>query len=110
MCKPCPVNTFGNDVGQTSCTSCEEGTVSEIGSTTCKCAGLNRKYLADVKACVCLSGYESVDDSEDVGNGYSDCQKFVYNRCTDTEERDILGNCRPKDDCAAECNGGTGTI
>lgn len=47
QCKPCPVDYFGIEVGATSCRKCAGGTVSDVGSTTCRCKGLNRKYLAD---------------------------------------------------------------
>lgn len=109
-CNPCPINTFGNSVGQTECQACKGSTVSDRGSTTCKCVGLNRKYLSDVGQCVCISNYEPTDGSDSLADGFSDCQKNVYERCKETEERDITGKCRPKDDCAAECNGGTGTL
>jgi len=66
--------------------------------------------LADVKSCVCMSGFEPVDGDTGNKNGFSDCQKIVFTRCKDGEERDVNGKCRSKTDCAAECNGGTGTI
>jgi hypothetical protein len=51
-------------VGQTECQACQGNTVADIGSTTCRCVGLNRKYLAQVGQCVCLSGYEPVDGTD----------------------------------------------
>lgn len=110
QCKPCPVNTYNNDVGQTSCVPCEGTTVSDIGSTTCRCVGLNRKYLSSTGSCVCMSGYEPVDDSESTADGFSDCQKKVIQGCPDGQELDVNGVCRNMNDCSAECNGGTGTI
>ena len=60
QCKPCPENWFGVEVGATSCRKCEGATISDVGSITCRCQGLNRKYLADKKLCVCRTGYEPV--------------------------------------------------
>jgi len=48
LCLPCPANSFGNDVGLTQCTPCKGSTVSDIGSTTCRCVGLNRRYLTAI--------------------------------------------------------------
>lgn len=110
QCKPCPANTFGDSVGSTSCQPCRGNTVSDIGETTCRCVGLNRKYLSATGACVCLSGYEPTDETESLADGFSDCQKIIYNSCEPSEERDINGVCRDKNDCAAECNGGSGTL
>ena len=110
QCRPCPTNTFGDTVGATECQPCKGNTVSDIGSTTCRCVGLNRKYLAAIGQCVCLSGYEPVDQTGGADSGYSDCQRIIYTPCTEGEERDITGRCRPKTDCAAECDGGSGTV
>jgi len=38
-CDTCPVHTYSNSVGATSCTPCAPGTYSGPGSTTCKSAG-----------------------------------------------------------------------
>ena len=73
QCKPCPANTYNNEVGQTSCVPCEGTTVAEIGSTTCRCVGLNRKYLSSTGSCVCMSGFEPVDGTESTADGFSDC-------------------------------------
>lgn len=97
-------------MGQTECQACQGNTVAEIGSTTCRCVGLNRKYLAQVGQCVCLSGYDPVDDTASLADGFSDCQRIIYTACAADEERDINGKCRKKDDCEAECNGGPGTL
>lgn len=71
--------------------------------------GLNRKYLANVGTCVCMSGFDPVETGDEADDT-SDCQKIIYAPCTGDEERDITGKCRAKDDCAAECDGGTGTV
>lgn len=37
QCKPCPENFFGIEVGATSCQACQGGTISDVGSTSCRC-------------------------------------------------------------------------
>jgi hypothetical protein len=56
-----------------------------------------------------MSGFDPVETGDEADDT-SDCQKIIYAPCTGDEERDITGKCRAKDDCAAECDGGTGTV
>ena len=109
-CKPCPENTFGINVGATECQPCQGSTVSDVGSTSCRCAGLNRKYLATEGSCICETGYEPVDGSGDLGDGFSDCTLIVYETCGATQVRDSKGICRDVNDCTDECNGGEGEM
>ena len=109
-CKPCPENTFGIDVGATSCRPCQGSTVSDVGSTSCRCSGLNRKYLATEGSCICETGYEPVDGSNALDDGFSDCTLIVYETCANTQVRDSTGKCREVNDCSAECNGGEGEM
>lgn len=81
MCRSCQEGEYGNIVGSTTCNKCAPGTTSSAGSTTCKCIGLNRKYIADQGKCVCLSGYEPVDGSAGNENGFTDCARMIYERC-----------------------------
>lgn len=73
LCLPCPANSFGNDVGLTQCTPCKGSTVSDIGSTTCRCVGLNRRYLTAIGQCVCVSGFTPTDGTVANVDGFSDC-------------------------------------
>lgn len=82
--------------------------MSEVGSTSCQCAGLNRKYLAEKGKCVCMSGYEPVDGTSSLDDGFADCQLIIYPTCTSDQVRDAEGQCRAIDDCSEECNGGAG--
>lgn len=58
----------------TECTECKGSTVSDPGSSTCRCTGLNRIYLKESNDCICERGYTPVDASEALADGFSDCQ------------------------------------
>ena len=105
-CKVCPKNYFGIDLAAITCYKCRGGTVSDAGSTTCRCEGLNRKYLAERGTCVCKTGFEPVHGANDLDDGLADCDTIVYSECDTDEVRDTNGQCRKKDDCAVECDGG----
>jgi hypothetical protein len=80
-----------------------------MGDTaTCKCKGLNRKYLAEKGACVCKTGFTPTDGTDESVDGLSDCEKLVYARCTPEQIRDTNGDCRDVNDCGNECDGGPG--
>ena len=108
QCKPCPENYFGIEVGAKSCRACEGATVSDVGSISCRCQGLNRKYLAAAGKCTCMTGFEPVDGTNELDDGFSDCTTIIYPTCKDSEVRDSVGQCKDPKDCAEACNGGTG--
>ena len=108
QCEPCAEDTFGNTVGATECKPCKGATKSDIGSTSCKCVGLNRKYLADEETCVCKTGYEPIDGTDALADGYSDCERKVYDKCPEGQVRDSNAACREVNDCKVECDGGDG--
>jgi len=110
QCKPCPENFFGIEVGATSCRKCQGATVSDVGSTSCRCQGLNRKYLADQGKCVCRSGFEPVDGTRALDDGFADCSLIIYATCRKDEVRDAMGNCRKDNSCDLECDGGEGQV
>ena len=110
QCKPCPENYFGIEVGATSCRKCAPGTISDVGSTSCRCKGLNRKYLADQGKCVCMTGFEPVLGTSELDDGFADCAEIVYPTCANDETRDAMGQCRKIDDCSNECDGGEGQV
>ena len=75
QCHPCPAGSYGNEVAATSCRQCIGTSTSDVGATTCRCVGLNRKYLADTGQCVCKTGYTAVDGSESTADGFADCER-----------------------------------
>ena len=109
-CKPCPENTFGIDVGAKECRPCQGSTRSEVGSTSCQCTGLNRKYLAEEGSCICMTGFEPVDGTDKLDDGFADCTEIIFPTCQNNEVRDSVGQCRKTDDCSVECNGGAGEV
>ena len=110
QCEPCPANYFGIEVGATTCQPCQGSTISDVGSTSCRCKGLNRKYLAEKGKCVCMTGYEPVDGTNSFDDGFADCSLIIYPTCKNDEVRDAFGNCRSPNDCSVECDGGKGQI
>ena len=81
-CDPCQPGEYGNKVGATECQKCKGSTISDIGDSTCRCIGLNRKYLAEVGSCVCKTGFQPIDGSENANeDGFSDCEKKIYDEC-----------------------------
>ena len=110
QCQPCPENTYGVKVGATGCDLCQGSTRSDVGSTSCRCAGLNRKYLANQGKCVCRSGFEPVDGTSALDDGLADCTEKIYPTCESDEVRDSMGQCRKEDDCSKECDGGDGQV
>ncbi|KAL8270980.1 hypothetical protein Esti_005101 [Eimeria stiedai] len=59
-CQKCPVGSYTNLMGQSSCIACGGSTYTEVGSFECKCSGANRVYQASSGACVCRKGYERI--------------------------------------------------
>ena len=57
---------------------------------------------------MCMSGYEPVDGTSSLDDGFADCQLIIYPTCTTDQVRDAEGQCRAIDDCSEECNGGAG--
>ena len=110
QCIDCPANYFSVNVGATSCEQCQGATISEEGSTSCRCQGLNRKYLADKGKCVCQTGYEPVDNTDPLDDGFADCTLIIYPSCQNDETRDSNGKCRKFQDCSTECDGGEGQV
>ena len=110
-CKPCQPGYYGNKVGATECQKCQGATISDLGSSTCQCIGLNRKYLSEIGACVCKTGFTPIDGSSKNDDGYADCEKKIYENCDEEiEARDSNGDCRYKYDCREACDGGVGTV
>jgi hypothetical protein len=80
-----------------------------LGASTCRCAGLNRKFLSEVGSCVCKTGFQPIDPDND--DPLSDCEKKIYDDCDgETQERDSVGACRDKNNCTVACDGGKGTV
>jgi len=71
---------------------------------------VDRVYLAEKEKCVCRTGYEPVDGSDELDDGYTDCMRKVYDPCPEGQVRDANAKCRPINDCREECNGGPGEI
>lgn len=109
-CQGCPKGSFNSYVGATSCRQCKGSTISQPASVTCKCIGLNRKYLADEGACVCKTGFNPTDGTKSDKDGFADCERQIYDNCTPEQTRDANGVCRNPDDCSDECDGGQGAI
>jgi len=97
-------------VGATSCRQCKGSTISQPAAITCKCIGLNRKYLADEGACVCKTGYLPTDGTKADKDGFADCERKIYDACTPEQRRDSNGVCRDPEDCSNACDGGQGAI
>jgi hypothetical protein len=93
LCRSCQEGEYGDTVGAIKCKTCAPGTTSKAGSTSCRCIGLNRKYIADTSSCVCNTGYEPVDSSK-ADNGLSDCAKIIYGNCEANQLRDSNGKCK----------------
>ena len=110
QCTPCPENYYGIEVGATECRPCQGSTISPVGSTSCKCKGLNRKYLATQGSCVCRTGYDPVDGTSALDDGFADCSIKIYPTCQSDEVRDSAGQCRKANNCEDECDGGEGEV
>lgn len=57
-----------------------------------------------------MTGYDPTDGTRADKDGFADCERQIFQRCTPEETRDSNGKCRAKDDCAQACDGGQGTI
>jgi hypothetical protein len=55
-----------------------------------------------------MTGYEAVDGTNALDDGFADCTLIIYPACENTEVRDAFGQCRLPDDCSLECDGGKG--
>ena len=110
QCEACEKNTYGDTVGATQCKPCKGSTISDYGATTCKCKGLNRKYLADIGSCICKTGYKPIDGSSSYSDGYADCERIVYEACPAGQVRDSNAVCKQEDDCSQACDGKPGRI
>jgi hypothetical protein len=59
---------------------------------------------------VCKTGFEPIDGTNALDDGYSDCERIVYDPCVDGQVRDSNAQCREVEDCKLECDGGDGEI
>jgi hypothetical protein len=57
-----------------------------------------------------MTGYEPIDGTGAFDDGYSDCERKIYDKCEDGQVRDSNGVCRGENDCSLECDGGAGEI
>eukprot|EP00347_Sterkiella_histriomuscorum_P016022 403354791 len=108
-CTKCPSGQYSDVIALKSCKKCTGYTSSVEGSTSCSCIGSNRVYLAQTGKCVCKAGFEPADKTANE-NSDVDCVERIYDTCTESQIQDQYGVCKDKNDCSAECNGGTGTI
>ena len=57
-----------------------------------------------------MTGYEPVDGTNALDDGFADCSLIIYPTCANDEVRDSEGQCRKTTDCSLECDGGTGEV
>ncbi|GMH73236.1 hypothetical protein TL16_g06129 [Triparma laevis f. inornata] len=104
-CRLCGFDHYQHLEGQASCLACSTSSVSEPGSSFCKCLGLNRAFQTSDGFCICKPGFEFYDDNfqkQSDEDGDVDCQPVVYSRCLDSEVRDLFGNCKARGDCSEQ--------
>jgi len=106
-CYPCEANTYADVPGQSGCKPCGPTSISEMGSTICKCRGNNRVFQMANGKCVCKQYYTSVLENDEDDSNY-DCRPLLHDRCPSEKLRGSLGHCLSQDDCEDECRGGTG--
>ncbi|XP_069750653.1 uncharacterized protein [Narcine bancroftii] len=89
-CYPCPESTFNHLYAQRACFPCGSTSYSELGSTTCKCFGLNRAFQESDGSCICKAGYvyyNEADQKSSNSNSGMDCYPEVDDRCRTNEAR-----------------------
>ena len=113
-CIPCPVGAYQYLKGQNSCFQCSSSSSSLEGSTGCTCIGKNRGFQPGDGFCICIPGYEFVNQEFVVSSqadGSEDCQPIVYERCVPPYSRNSLGTCViPTDYCNSVCGSGGGSF
>ena len=108
-CLECPAGQYSTFSGSSACFDCPASSVSDAGSTTCKCSGSNRVYQPSDQSCVCAPEYVVASGNETLSDvdGVSACQPRVLNVC-DSNLRTHTGECC--DDkfacCEDECASG----
>ncbi|XP_051895661.1 uncharacterized protein si:ch211-286b4.4 [Pristis pectinata] len=89
-CYPCPENTFNHLYAQRACFQCGSTSYSGLGSTTCKCHGLNRAFQESDGSCICKIDYvyyNEADQKSSNSNSGMDCHPEVVDCCSTNEAR-----------------------
>ena len=109
-CLPCNARTYNDQEGQPGCFPCGPNAFSETGQSSCSCYGKFRSYMKRDATCRCQPGYQFFKDGTQLSDEDSrqDCVPVVLENCADGQVRDALGNCRDKNSCEDECQGGSG--
>lgn len=57
-----------------------------------------------------MTGFEPVDGTSALDDGFADCTQIIYPTCQQDEVRDSTGQCKKLNDCSTECDGGQGEV
>ncbi|KAH8046093.1 hypothetical protein JL720_16471 [Aureococcus anophagefferens] len=110
-CVLCNVDAYQDMAGQAYCKECSSTSKAVgLGNARCACVGLNRAFQSS-GLCPCDPGYvwfDPVTFKSATTNDASDCQPEVYERCSDENMRDHLGQCTEEDDCSGQCGASGG--
>ena len=101
VCRPCPIDFFGEFKGQFECYSCGDFAEQNTpGSTSCECKGRHRKFHPSDQTCPCEVGYVK---SESADENTGDCTKKIYEICSQNTYRSQRGECLTADEFEKEC-------
>jgi hypothetical protein len=107
-CTSCPAQSYSSELATTVCQQCGDTSSSAAAATSCSCIGSNRKFLADLRQCICIDRYESATVSNTQVDSTEDCSRKLVNTCPDTT--DTEGNCvSTTDSCGITCGTDGGT-
>eukprot|EP00750_Incisomonas_marina_P016607 INCI19214.1.p1 GENE.INCI19214.1~~INCI19214.1.p1 ORF type:complete len:6126 (+),score=1170.25 INCI19214.1:309-18686(+) len=93
-CLECPAGKYSSTAGSEACFDCPASSVSDAGSSTCKCWGANRVYQPSDESCVCAPEYviAAGDPALSDQDGITACEPRVLQVC-DSGLRDHTGLC-----------------
>lgn len=85
-CVTCPAQSYSSETGSSSCQECGSTSRSDAGATSCSCIGNNRKFLANLRECICIDRYESATSTNTQKDSTEDCSRRLVNTCPDTTD------------------------
>lgn len=105
-CLKCPVDHFQSLTGKTACLSCGSQARQPVpGSAACECSGAGRDFQLSDRQCPCRAGFRQSNRTA------SDCEKDIYDLCSDSQIRNHYGKCLDaagwEAECRAECGDAT---